>query len=88
MAIGEQQHAVTLDTTDGSGGVRPLAPADWFCAARTEGQGQMAFIGHFHPGISISTRVHFKGRIYHVITIENRDERDWALVLHCTEVFD
>jgi head-tail adaptor len=88
MALGDRQHQVTLDTTDGAGGVMPLDPATWYCAARSEGGTEVAFTGEYHQGISTVTRVHFKGRTYHVTTIENRDERDRELLLHCTEVLD
>ena len=89
MNTGALRHRVTLDIPNGeTGGFTPLDPPDWMCAHLSEPGGQATLIGRFHPGITTSTRVHFKTRIYHVVTIVNRDERDAELVLSCSEVFD
>jgi head-tail adaptor len=88
MALGQQQHLVTLDTTDGLGGVAPLTPASWFCAYRSEGQGQATFTGIYRPDITTATRVWFKGRRYQVTAADNLDGRDTHLVVHASELFD
>ena len=87
-AIGQYEHRVILDVPNGPNGFLPLDPPDWYCASLSEGSGQTTLIGHYHPGITTATRVHFKGRVYHVVSIVNREERDVELVLTCTEVFE
>ena len=88
MTLGHREHLVTLDVPNGSEGYLPLNPSTWYCAIRTEGAGLVSLAGEYHPGITTATRVHFKGRTFHVDTLENRDERDVELVLRCQEVFD
>jgi hypothetical protein len=88
MSLGQREHQVTLDTPNGSNGYLPLNPATWWCAHLGEGSGQATLIGEYHPGITTATRVHFKGRVYHVDSIVNREERDVELVLTCREVFE
>jgi head-tail adaptor len=88
MNTGAKRDQATLDVPAGPGSFTALDPAEWWCAARTEGPGQVQLRGAYHPGITTATRVHFKGRIYHVTSFDNRDERDIELILHCTEVFD
>ena len=83
-AIGTYQHLVTLDTRDGD----PLDPPSWYCGYSGGVAGIATLIGPYHPGISCATRVHFRDRLFHVIGILNRDERDRELVLTCAEVFD
>jgi hypothetical protein len=88
MNTGALRHQVTLDTTDGTGGVRPLDPPTWDCAQLNEAGGVITFLGRYHAGITTATRVHFKGRVFHVDDVNNRDGRDVELTLTCTEVFD
>jgi Phage head-tail joining protein len=89
MNTGALRHHVTLDVPDGAtGGYLPLSPPDWWCAQQTEAMGQAILIGRFHPGITTATRVHFRGKTYHVDSIINREERDAELVLSVREVFD
>lgn len=88
MALGERQHLVSLDIPNGNNGYLPLDPATWYCQVRDDGAGQATLAGEYHPGITTATRVHFKGRVYHVASIVNREERDVELVLTCHEVFD
>jgi hypothetical protein len=88
MTLGQREHLVTLDVPNGNNGYLPLDPATWYCEVRGEGSGQAILVGEYHPGITIATRVHFKGRVYHVDTLDNRDERDVELALTCREVFD
>lgn len=80
---------VTLDTPNGSSGYVPLDPDSWWCASSSQGSDQaMLLTGRYHPGINTATRVHFpNGRIFHVDSVINRDERDTELVLTCREVF-
>ena len=88
MNTGALRHRVTLDTPAGAAGYTPLVPPDWDCAVLNIGSGTDSFIGRYHAGITTATRLHFKGRIYHVIAIANRGERDLELELTCREVFD
>lgn len=88
MALGQREQLVTLDIPNGNAGYLPLDPATWYCEFRSEGSGLASLAGEYHPGITTATRVHFKGRVYHVDSIVNRDERDVELVLTCREVFD
>jgi Phage head-tail joining protein len=88
MSIGQAIHLVTLDVPNGSNGFVPLTPPDWWCASVGEGSGNATLIGRYHPGITTATRVHFKGRTFHVDAIVNREDRDRELVLSCREVFD
>jgi len=89
MNTGALRHLVTLDVPDGATGTyTPLDPADWYCAFLSETAGQATLLGRYHPGITTATRVHFKARTYHVVSIVNREERDAELVLACSEVFD
>jgi Phage head-tail joining protein len=88
MKPGLLRHLVTLDEPAGEAGFTPLDPPTWYCGLISEGSGQAVFLGRFHPGISTATRVHFKGRVYHVDTLDNREERDRELALSCREVFD
>jgi Phage head-tail joining protein len=88
MSVGTQRHLVTLDVPNGTSGYLPLNPATWYCAVLSEGSGLASFIGRYHPGITTATRVHFKGRVYHVDSIVNREEKDLELVLSGREVFD
>jgi hypothetical protein len=86
---GALRHHVTLDTPNGAtGGYTPLTPPDWWCAVLSENPGQATLVGRFHPGITTATRVHFKGRTFHVDGIVNREERDAELVVSVGEVFD
>ena len=88
MNTGAHRHLVTLDTPNGeSGGFLPLDPPDWWCAYVSEPAGQATLIGPYHPGISTDTRVHFKGRVYHVDGVTNVEERDRQLVVSISEVF-
>ena len=48
MAIGTYRQIVTLDETDGAGGVRPLDPPTWYCAPIAEGGGLLTLVGPFH----------------------------------------
>jgi len=79
-SAGHDLQAFTLTTA------YPIA-SDWWCAIQ-ESTGQTTMTGRFHPGITTATRIHHKGRIYHVDTIANRDDRDVELTLTCREVFD
>lgn len=88
MALGDRQQLVTLDVPNGSSGYLPLDPATWYCQVRSEGNGLAILAGAYHPGITTATRVHLKGRVYHVDTWASRDERDREIVLTCREVFD
>jgi head-tail adaptor len=84
MNPGALRHLVTLvhEATNA-----PLDPPTWYCAVQ-ELTGQTTMTGRYHPGITTATRVHHKGRIFHVDTIANRDDRDLELTLTCREVFD
>lgn len=88
MALGQRGQLVTLDIPNGSSGYLPLDPAEWYCAVSGETIGQATLTGEFHPGITTATRVHLKGRTYHVDSLVNRGERDRELVLSCSEVFE
>jgi hypothetical protein len=88
MALGDRQQLVTLDIPNGSNGYLPLDPATWYCAVRSEGSGGAFLTGEYHPGITVHTRVHLKGRVFHVDAIVNTGERDVELQLTCREVFD
>lgn len=88
MALGDRQQLVTLDLPNGSSGYLPLDPATWHCAVRSDGSGVAVLVGAYHPGITVHTRVHLKGHVYHVDAVVNRDERDVELELTCREVFD
>ena len=88
MALGDRSQLVTLDVPNGNEGYLPLDPSTWYCDVRSEGSGLAILTGAYHPGITLATRVHFKGRIYHVDAVVSRDERDRELVLTCREVFD
>jgi head-tail adaptor len=81
-------------------GDEPLDPPTWWCAIGTAtaadmermvAGGQQATATHvlrgqFHPGITVATRIAFRGRTFEVQSVENEDERDIALRLVCTEV--
>jgi len=84
MNPGALRHHVTL-YTDATN--TPLVPPDWWCAVQ-ELTGQTTMNGRFHPGITTATRIHHKGRIFHVESIANRDDADVEITLICTEVFD
>lgn len=88
MNTGALRHLVTLDVPNGSNGYLPLDPADWRCASLGEPSGTATFVGRFHPGITTATRIHFKGRTFHVDTITVREDRDRELILNCREVFE
>jgi len=77
MAIGSYSVAVTLDETDGAGGVAPLA----------EGGGLLTLVGHDHAGITTATRVHYQGRVYHVDSVLHRNARAFQTQITCKEVF-
>ena len=84
MNSGDLRHLVTLD--DPAGG--PLDPPTWWCGALEDTSGTTTLLGRYHPGISTATRLTFKGRVYHVEAIRNREGRDVTLELICREVFD
>jgi hypothetical protein len=88
MNSGALRHLVTLDVPNGSAGYLPLDPPTWYCAIRTEGADLATLAGRYHPGITTATRVHVKGRTFHVDEIINREERDVELLLLCREVFE
>lgn len=89
MNTGALRHLVTLDVPNGGSGYLPLNPATWYCSVLSEGTGTVTLVGRFHPGLTTpNARVHFKGRIFHVDTAVNRDEKDVELALVCREVFD
>jgi len=88
MAIGTYQQIVTLDETDGAGGVRPLDPPTWYGAPIAEGGGLVTLVGHYHAGITTATRVHFKGRTFHVDGVLDRGGRGFQTQITCQEVFD
>jgi len=89
MNSGALRHLVTLDTPNGPNGYTPLNPAIWACAQTSQGADQgMLLTGRYHPGINTATRVTFDdGRIFHVDSVINRDERDVELAVVCREVF-
>lgn len=87
MNTGMLRQLVTLDMPLVDG-VQPLSPATWYCAVRDEGAGTAIVTGRYHPGITRLTRIHLKGRVYHVDAVRNRDERDAELELTCHEVFE
>lgn len=87
MKSGALRHLVSLDAPR-SDGVHPLDPPTWYCAVRDDGTGATFVTGRYHPGITTATRLHLKGRVYHVDQVRNRDERDTELELTCHEVFD
>lgn len=88
MAIGTYQQIVTLDETDGAGGVRPLSPPTWYCAPIAEGGGLLTLVGHYHAGITTAARVHFHGRTFHVDGVLHRDAKAFQTQITCKEVFD
>ena len=89
MNTGARRHMVALDQPAGDQGHTPLDPSHWYCAVIAEGgAGGTVLVGPYHPGISTRTRVHLKGRLYHVDEVRNREERDRELALTCHEVFD
>lgn len=85
--IGTYRQLVTLEETDGTGGVRPLDPATWHCAPLAEGGGLLTLVGHYHAGITTATRVQFHGRVFHVDSVLNRGERNAQTQITCKEVF-
>jgi hypothetical protein len=88
MNTGALRQVVTLDVPNGINGYLPLNPPDWACAIVSQGTGLATLMtGRYHPGINTATRVHFNGRLFHVDSLINRDERNLELVLSCTEVF-
>jgi hypothetical protein len=88
MNTGAYRHRVTLDVPVADGTFEPLDPPDWWCAYEDAGTGQVRLTGHHRPGVTLTTRVHVRDRIYHVTAIENRQERDRVLVLACTSVYE
>ena len=89
MNTGALRHLVTLDVPNGSAGYLPLNPATWACAVVADaGAGAVLLVGRYHPGITTATRVHLKGRRFHVDEVRNREERNVELALTCHEVFD
>lgn len=84
MNTGARRHHVTLDNGAGT----PLSPPDWWCAHLSETAGEATLIGRYHPGITTDTRVHLKGKTYHVDAVINREERNAELVVSVSEVFD
>jgi hypothetical protein len=88
MNTGALRHLVTLDVPNGATGTyTPLDPPTWWCAYLSETAGEATLIGRFHPGITTATRVHVKGRTFHVESVINREERDAELVVSISEVF-
>lgn len=90
MNSGSLRHLATLDQPAEDHTFTPLDPPTWWCDAAGDsgGYGLMTLIGRYHPGITTATRVHLKGRIYHIDAVVSREERDVELVLTCREVFD
>lgn len=89
MTIGTYRHLVVLDVPNGSGGYLPLNPNTWWCGVLREEIGTITFIGPFHSGLTTpNARVHFKGRIFHVDAVVNREQRDVEIEVTCREVFD
>jgi hypothetical protein len=89
MNTGATSNLVQLDVPDGGNGYLPLEPPTWWCAAPEDRTGTATFIGRFHSGVTTATRVHYKGRVYHVDGITNRSNgRDVEMELTCHEVFD
>jgi hypothetical protein len=88
MALQIYRHLVTLDEPNGSAGYLPLDPATWYCAVFDEVGGIVRFEGPYHPGITTQTRVHFKGRIFHVDHVANFEARDVDIALTAHEVFE
>lgn len=88
MPIGDYRHEVTLDTTDGAGGVKPLDPPTWYCAQVAEGGGLVTLVGPYRPDLTTATRVHFQSRTFHVDSVLNRGARDVEISLTCKEVFE
>ena len=88
MNTGALRLLVTLDTPNGSEGYLPLDPPTWWCAAVPQGLDQAVLLmGRFHPGINTATRVTYpNGRVFHVDSVVNRDERDVELLVSCREV--
>jgi len=84
MAIGTYTLLVALDTPSGG----PLDPPTWYANPLAEGGGLLTLIGHYHAGITIATRVQFKGRVFHVDSVLNRGEGDWQTQITCKEVFE
>jgi len=87
MAIGTYQQIVTLDETDGAGGIRPLTPPTWYCAPIAEGGGLLTLVGHYHAGITTAARVHFHGRTFHVDGVLHRNAKAFQTQITCKEVF-
>jgi len=88
MTLGAMWTLVTLDTPHGeTGDYLPLDPPSWWAAVRSDVVGVITLRGHYRADITTATRVHFKGKTFHVDSPVNRDERDAELVVSCREVF-
>jgi len=88
MAIGTYTQIVSLDETDGAGGVKPLDPPTWYCAPIAEGGGLLTLVGHYHAGLTTAARVHFHGRTFHVDGVLHRNAKAFQTQITCKEVFD
>jgi head-tail adaptor len=80
----------------------PLDPAQWDCAIEgvsvrplsqesragntVLAQASHVVTGPYHAGITIETRINFRGRVFHVVYVGNTDERDIQTELLCREV--
>lgn len=81
-------------------GWAPLDPPTWDCsivpatareletvaAGTVIAQASHVIRGRFHPGITTESRLTFEGRVFNVVSVVNRDERDIETDLVCIEV--
>jgi head-tail adaptor len=79
-----------------------LAPPTWFCriepaasvpieqfaSGTALSRATYVMTGPFHPGITTTTRVHFKGRVFHVNGVATPEMAEVETILYCEELLD
>jgi head-tail adaptor len=87
MNSGALRDLVTLDWPTAAG-VVPLEPPTVYAELLDDATGTATVRCRYHAGITTATRLHYKGRTYHIDGISNTQGRDDELVLTCHEVYE
>lgn len=78
----------------------PLDPPTWDCAIQAASVRDLESIGantvmaqathlirgRYHAGLTTQARLVFDGRIFHIVYLNNRDERQLETILVCAEI--
>lgn len=76
------------DTAKVWASIEPLRSKEYFAAQQINAEVNTKIMLRYRTGIKPDTRVLFQNRVFEILAVINKDERNIELVLMCKEVLD